>query len=560
MIKINTKLLRGVFTLGVAAVFAAFALFLTAPSAKMQTGANTIVFDRYDDDLGVTKIFVMNADGSNPVDLGPGFSPSWSADGTKIVYTEGDGETFDLWTMNADGSNKTRLTENYSSHSPVWSPAGNRIAFVSQHEGGWHVYMIDADGQNQARLQISDSAIFEESAPLWNHDGSKVIFQGTRATPQGARDDFYQADAANSGATQRLTFVNALFDSAKSTISPDGSKLVVRYQHALQEFLLDGSQTVSNLTQDMAESPYDPDFAPNGSRIIFQKGDTLAIMNADGTEVVGLDVVGGRPDWNPTAVIVEPTPTVEPTPEVMIDLSVDASAAPATVAVGGQTTYTVVVSNPSEHPASGVQLSAPVAATLAVGQANASQGACSTGATIDCLIGTIAPGSSVTVTVQATINVQGFVGTTFTAVLNENDPDLNNNSEVAGVTGTLPTQCAPPLAEQIEVRGNEHWDRDERTGIDTLRVTIRNRSGQTLDPRVAFVIKLNTPGVTIDPTAVAGYTQCTTPEGLPYVVGYAPNKREWKPMQDITVRIPFINPSRGAIDWEWYMYSGSLNP
>lgn len=557
MIRLN----RNILTVAVAATFALTGLFFNSPRASMQTGANTIVFDRYDEAVGQTKIFVMNADGTNPIDLGPGYSPSWSPDGSKIVYGDGNGETSDLWIMNADGSNKTRLTVNWSSHSPAWSPVGNRIAFISQHEGGPHVYLIDADGQNQVRLTIADSAIIQEAAPLWSPDGTKVIFQGTRVTPAGTRDDYYQADAANSGATQRLTFVDGLFDSGKATISPDGTKLVARYQHNIQAFALDGSQTVTNLTANMAESPYDPDFAPGGSRIIFVKGDYLAIMRPDGSDVVNLDVVGGRPDWNPTAVIVEPTPTPTATPQVEIDLSVQAAATPATVQVGGQTTFTVTVTNPTQYAASGVQLTAPIAAALSIGQMNASQGSCAVvNSNIECALGTIAGNSSVTVTIAANVNAVGFVGTNFTATGAESDPDTNNNSQVAGVTATTSTPCAAPLIEQIEMRDNGHWYRDEQTGIDVLRTTIRNRSGRTLDPRVMFVIMIQTPGVTIDPSAIAGYTQCTTPNGLPYLVAYAPNKKEWKPNQDITVRIPFVNPSRGGIEWSWAWYSGSLNP
>lgn len=557
MIRLNKNLL----TVAAAAIFAITALFLSSPIASMQAGANTIVFDRYDNELGQTKIFVMNADGSNPIDLGPGNSPSWSPDGTKIVFADGNGETSDLWTMNADGTDKTRLTENFSSHSPAWSPSGDRIAFVSQHEGGMHLYLINADGQDQVRLAVADSSLIQEAAPLWSPDGTKVLFQGTRVTPAGTRDDYYQADASNSGATQRLTFVDGSFDSGKATISPDGAKLVARHQHDLHVFALDGSQTVTNLTADMAESPYDPDFAPGGSRIVFVKGNYLATMRPDGSDVVSLDVVGDRPDWNPTAVIVEPTPTPTATPQVTIDLSLQASAAPATVQIGGQTTFTVTVNNPSQNPASGVQLTAPIAAALSIGKMNAGQGSCSVvNSNIECALGTVAANSSVTVTIAATVNAAGLTVTNFTVAAAENDPDLNNNTQLAGVTATASTPCAAPLVEQIEMRDNGQWYRDERTGIDVLRTTIRNRSGRTLDPRVMFVITIQTPGVTVEPSAIAGYTQCTTPNGLPYLVAYAPNKKEWKPNQDITVRIPFVNPGRGGIEWSWAWYSGRLNP
>ncbi|MFN6963680.1 MAG: hypothetical protein ACK4S4_07935 [Pyrinomonadaceae bacterium] len=558
------QLLRG-GALCVAAVLSLAGFLISGPSGRMESGpaSRAIVFDRYDAEFGTSKIFVTDAAGSQVVEIGSGFSPSWSPDGTKIAFADAEngGETTDIYTMNADGSGRTRVTYNYTSYAPEWSPLGDRIAFVSTHEGNSHIYIVNVDGTNQQRLALPDGEFLSEGSPVWTPDGTGIVFQGTIETPAGARDDYYRADAANSGAVQRLTYVNALFDAGKSSISPDGTKLVTRYQHSIQAFALDGSQTVTNLTAGMAEQPYDPDFAAGGTRIVFAKGDYLAVMRADGSDVVSLDVAGTRPDWNPTVVVVDPTPTPTATPTPSVDLAVHASAAPATVAVGGQTTFTVTITNPGAFVATDVHLTAPIAAGLTIGQINAGQGSCTAAnGAIDCTLGAIAGNSSVTVTIAATVNAAGYIGTTFTVAAAEADPDLGNNSQAAGVTGTATTPCAPPLIEQVELRDNGHWTRDERTGIDTLRTTIRNRSGRTLDARVMFVITINTPGVTIDPSAVAGYTQCTTPNGLPYLVAYAPNKKEWKPNQDITVRIPFVNPSRGGIDWTWAWYGGSLNP
>ena len=92
MIKSNK--FRTMTTILVAALFVASAFISNFNNAQMQTGANTIVFDRYDAELGVTKIFVMNADGTNVSELGNGYSPSWSANGAKIACA--DGECFQL--------------------------------------------------------------------------------------------------------------------------------------------------------------------------------------------------------------------------------------------------------------------------------------------------------------------------------------------------------------------------------------------------------------------------------------------------------------------------------
>jgi len=38
--------------------------------------------------------------------------PEWSPDGSKIAFGSGAEEKFDIWVMNADGSNKINLTGN----------------------------------------------------------------------------------------------------------------------------------------------------------------------------------------------------------------------------------------------------------------------------------------------------------------------------------------------------------------------------------------------------------------------------------------------------------------
>ena len=82
------------------------------------------------------EIFVMNADGSNRTQLTnnsvtDGF-PRWSPDGAKIIFASGDvaDETsVELFVMNADGSNRTRLTNNsVLDWFADWQPSSGRIS------------------------------------------------------------------------------------------------------------------------------------------------------------------------------------------------------------------------------------------------------------------------------------------------------------------------------------------------------------------------------------------------------------------------------------------------
>ncbi len=70
----------------------------------------------------------MNSDGSNPANVTNSSSivennPSWSPDGTKLVYEAGKLESSEIWVMNIDGSNKTQLTKNnYNDGSASYCP------------------------------------------------------------------------------------------------------------------------------------------------------------------------------------------------------------------------------------------------------------------------------------------------------------------------------------------------------------------------------------------------------------------------------------------------------
>lgn len=59
--------------------------------------------------------------------------PSFSTDGSKIIFSKNRLRLgSDLWVMNSDGSNQTRLTNDDNIYgSPVWSPRGDEIAFFN---------------------------------------------------------------------------------------------------------------------------------------------------------------------------------------------------------------------------------------------------------------------------------------------------------------------------------------------------------------------------------------------------------------------------------------------
>jgi Tol biopolymer transport system component len=78
--------------------------------------------------------------------------------------------------MDANGANVKQLTFNTSSgvdKSPVWSPDGSKIAFVSNRSGTSQLYIMDADGSNQTRVTNSASDV---TFPDWAPNSNKILF------------------------------------------------------------------------------------------------------------------------------------------------------------------------------------------------------------------------------------------------------------------------------------------------------------------------------------------------------------------------------------------------
>lgn len=106
--------------------------------------------------------------------------PSWSPDGTKIVFysdrhsSEGN---YELYTMNADGSNEMRLTfQGGINYIPVWSPDGSKIAYTSGRNDNAEIYIINADGSNPHRLLTGPDNGVRDWFPTWSPDGLFIAY------------------------------------------------------------------------------------------------------------------------------------------------------------------------------------------------------------------------------------------------------------------------------------------------------------------------------------------------------------------------------------------------
>ena len=135
--------------------------------------------------VGSSNIFVMNSDGSGLTRLTQDGAlelyPTWSPDGRHIAYTRAHWG-WDIWVMNADGSNRQNLTRQVPEdirdptwdYTPSWHPDGDRIAFrrfIWETEET-HIYMTNIDEGHIKKL------IENAENPHFSPDGNRMAFQG----------------------------------------------------------------------------------------------------------------------------------------------------------------------------------------------------------------------------------------------------------------------------------------------------------------------------------------------------------------------------------------------
>ena len=243
---------------------------------------------------GVTKPLVTGPE----IDLAPAFSN----DGSRFVFARTAARRHVVMVANADGTGVRALTEPLANLSGwAWSPDGSRLAVASWADG-W-LWIMAMDGTKQVLIGSGMSPEFLQ----WRPDGTELIFRGEKFGADPTHGLYtIRADATGTAPQAILPPTDSNEHWQNPALSPDGTKVIYTQWAPGHLWVVDLDTRKSKMLyfQPYVESDYYAQWSPDGSQIVFNRGQAqkeyhLAVGPADGGQVTN---IGPTMAWDSAAV------------------------------------------------------------------------------------------------------------------------------------------------------------------------------------------------------------------------------------------------------------------
>ncbi len=207
---------------------------------------------------------------------------AWMKDG-KIIFSAVTDTIADLYAINADGTNRVRLTANDGQGDtyPTATADGLNIVFTSHRGGdGRRIWRMNADGRDQKQITFGEKAKESAYSAAVSPDGKEVYFIKTGASPSAI-----WKVSIEGGEPQPVSNPNDATVEDFLAISPDGKWLA--YRHAANEKAKETEESM----RTVGVLPTNGDAAPKLFKLLLRR----SVMQWK-TDSSGFYYVAGTPD------------------------------------------------------------------------------------------------------------------------------------------------------------------------------------------------------------------------------------------------------------------------